>query len=878
MNLPSRSLSLRLAAAAVLAITSSLSAIAADPPAKKEETFPPMPPIQPLPAADSLKTMKLKPGYHMELVMSEPAIEEPTMVAFDGDGRMFVTEFRTYMQEIDGLNEFDPVSRVSLHWSSKHDGVYDKHSVFVDKLVLPRMILPLGKGQLLISETNTNDIYLYTDTKGTGVADKKELWFQGGPRGGNLEHQPNGLLWSLDNWIYSTYNAYRLRWNPQGPPTKEPTAANGGQWGIGQDDHGKQWFVNAGGEKGPVNYQTPIVYGAFNTKDQYPADFPTVWPLVGLADVQGGTNRYRPDDKTLNHFTATCGSEIYRGDRLPADLKGDLIFGEPVGRLVRRAKVTVTDGVTTLANAYDKDEFIRSTDPLFRPINVATAPDGTLYFVDMYRGIIQEGNWVREGSYLRKVVKQYQLDKQTDKGRIYRLVYDGLTPGPQPGMYEETPAQLVAHLEHPNGWWRDTAQKLIVLSQDQSVVPALTKMARTSPNYLARLHALWTLEGLGAVTPELIREKLKDSHPQLRVAAIRVSETLYKNKDTSLVPDILAMSKDPDADVVIQSMLTAKLLDLPNWKTSIAQLAALTPFRGVKEFGFQILNPPAQIAGGKFTPDQMKLLKAGESTFQTLCATCHGLDGKGLPMAGAAPGAMLAPPLSGSKTIRGWRDGGIHVLLQGLIGDIDGKKYEGQMVTMASNDDAWIASVLSYVRNSFGNHAGFVSAQDVARIRNATKERVQPWTIDELRASLPQAMANRKEWKLTASHKPQDCAKAVDGNPDSRYTTGVPQAPGMWFQIELPAETSVVGLELDNTKSANDFPRGYTVETSKDGQTWDKPVATGKGYGPVTDITFPPVKTKFIRITQTGSASGTYWSIHELEVFTPKIEMAKAGK
>jgi len=878
MNLPSRSLSLRLAAAAVLALTSSLHALAADPPKKTEESFPPMPPIQPLSAADSLKTMKLKPGYHMELVMSEPAIEEPTMVAFDGDGRMFVTEFRTYMQEIDGLNEFNPVSRVSLHWSSKHDGVYDQHSVFVDKLVLPRMILPLGKGQLLISETNTNDIYLYSDTKGTGVADKKELWFQGGPRGGNLEHQPNGLLWSLDNWIYSTYNAYRLRWNPQSPPTKEPTAANGGQWGIGQDDHGKQWFVNAGGEKGPVNYQTPIVYGAFNTKDQYPEDFPTVWPLVGLADVQGGTNRYRPDDKTLNHFTATCGSEIYRGDRLPADLKGDLIFGEPVGRLVRRAKVTVTDGVTTLANAYDKDEFIRSTDPLFRPINVATAPDGTLYFVDMYRGIIQEGNWVREGSYLRKVVQQYQLDKQTDKGRIYRLVYDGLTPGPQPSMYEEAPAQLVAHLEHPNGWWRDTAQKLLVLSQDQSVVPALTKMARTSPNYLARLHALWTLEGLGAVTPELIREKLKDSHPQLRVAAIRVSETLYKNKDTSLVPDILAMSKDPDADVVLQSMLTAKLLELPNWKTSIAQLAALTPFRGVKEFGFQILNPPAQIAGGKFTPDQMKLLKAGESTFQTLCATCHGLDGKGLPMAGAAPGAMLAPPLSGSKTIRGWRDGGIHVLLQGLIGDIDGKKYEGQMVTMASNDDAWIASVLSYVRNSFGNHAGFVTAQDVARIRNATKERVQPWTIDELRASLPQAMANRKQWKLSASHKPQDCAKAVDGNPDSRYTTGVPQAPGMWFQIELPAETSIVGLELDNTKSANDYPRGYTVQTSKDGQTWEKPVATGKGYGPVTDITFPPVKTKFIRITQTGAAPGTYWSIHELEVFTPKIEMAKAGK
>jgi mono/diheme cytochrome c family protein/glucose/arabinose dehydrogenase len=899
MNLPSRSLSLRIAAAAVLVVSSSLSAFAADPPAKAEESFPPMPPIQSLSPADSLKTMKLKPGYHMELVLSEPEIKEPSMIAFDGDGRMFVTEFRTYMQEIDGLNEFDPVSRVSLHWSSKHDGVYDKHTIFADKLVLPRMILPLGKGQLLISETNSSDIYLYTDTKGTGVADKKELWFEGGPRGGNLEHQPNGLLWSLDNWIYSTYNPYRLRWNPQGAPTKEPTAANGGQWGIGQDDHGKQWFVNAGGEKGPVNYQTPIVYGAFNTPDQYPADFPTVWPLVGIADVQGGIHRFRPEDKTLNHFTATSGSEIYRGDRLPADLKGDLIFGEPVGRLVRRAKVTEKDGVTTLANAYDKDEFIRSTDPLFRPINAATAPDGTLYFVDMYRGIIQEGNWVREGSYLRNVVKQYQLDKQTDRGRIYRLVYDGMKPGPQPSMYEETPAQLVAHLEHPNGWWRDTAQKLLVLSQDKSVVPALTEMARNNPNYLARLHALWTLEGLGAVTPELIREKLKDAHPQLRVAAIRVSETLYKNaqpkkpdgslaldKQTpeerattaSLASQIQAMSKDPDADVAVQSMLTAKLLNLPDWKTSIAQLAAVSPFRGVKEFGFQILNPPAQIAGGKFTPDQMKLLKAGESTFQTLCATCHGLDGKGLPMAGAAPGAMLAPPLSGSKTIRGWRDGGIHVLLQGLIGDIDGKKYEGQMVTMASNDDAWIASVLSYVRNSFGNHSGIVTAKDVAKIRTATKARVQPWTIAELRATLPQTIPNRNEWKLTASHKPADCAKAVDGNPDSRYTTGVSQVPGMWFQIELRQETSIIGVELDSTKSANDYPRGYTVETSKDGQAWGKPVATGKGLGAVTEITFPAVNAKFIRITQTGSAPGNFWSIHELEVFTPKTEMAKAGK
>jgi hypothetical protein len=246
------------------------------------------------------------------------------------------------------------------------------------------------------------------------------------------------------------------------------------------------------------------------------------------------------------------------------------------------------------------------------------------------------------------------------------------------------------------------------------------------------------------------------------------------------------------------------------------------------------------------------------------------MDGKGMPMAGAAPGAMLAPPLAGSKTVLGWRDGAIHVLLQGLTGDIDGKKYEGQMIPMANNDDAWIAGVLSYVRKNFGNNAGFVTPQDVARIRAASKDRTQPWTMDELRASLPQPLANRKDWKLTASDKPADGALAVDGKADTRYSTGRFQVPGMWFQIELPQETEIVGLQLDSTKSANDYPRGYTVQLSSDGQAWAKPVATGKGSGAVTDIMFPATRTKFIRITQTGEVKGNFWSIHELNIFTAK--------
>ena len=668
----------------------------------------------------------------------------------------------------------------------------------------------------------------------------------------------------MDNGLYSTYNNYRLRWSPKGA-IKEPAAANGGQWGLCQDDHGRLVFMNAGGEQGPVSFQQPVVYGAFNPKEQFAPGFAEVWPLVGMADVQGGNGRFRVEDKTLNHFTATSGVEIYRGDRLPAELRGNMFFGEPVGRLVRRAIVESKDGFTTLSNPHQdaKSEFMRSTDPCFRPLNLATAPDGTLYIVDMYRGIIQEGNWVREGSYLRKVVEQYAFQNVVGHGRIYRLVHDTTKPGPQPRMLDETPAQLIAHLEHPNGWWRDTAQKLLVLCDDKSVAPALTAMARTNTNYLARLHALWTLEGIGALDAALVREKMKDTHPQLRVAAIRVSESLFNAGDKSFAADVQAMAQDQDSDVAIQSALTARVLNLPDWKKS---LETASPSRGMKAIADAILRPPAAIARNRFTPAQIKQLKAGESTYQTLCAACHGLDGKGMPMAGAAPNARLAPALAGSKTVLGHRDGPIYVQLHGLIGDIDGEKYEGQMIAMATNDDAWIASVLSYVRNSFGNRASFIAPQEVARIRVATKARTQPWTIPELRAALPQPLTNRKEWKLSASHNNAACAAAIDGDAGSRFSTNASQVPGMWFQIELPRETSVVAVEFDSSNSPRDYPRGYKAELSLDGKMWTE-AAHGDGADAVTEIEFPPANAKFIRVTQTGSVNGLFWSIHELQIF-----------
>jgi mono/diheme cytochrome c family protein len=824
------------------------------------------PPVPYLTAEEEAKTFVLPPGYRMELVVGDPIIREPVVAAFDGNGRMFVAEMRSYMQDIEGQNEHTPVGRVSLHWSSRHNGVYDRHTIFVDHLVLPRMILPVADG-LLVNETDTDDIWLYRDTHGIGVADKKTLVYHGGPRGGNLEHQPSGLIWDRDNWIYQAANAFRLRLQGTNM-VREPTPANGGQWGLSQDDYGKLWFVNASGELGPVNFQEPILYGAFNATDEPTSSFMEVWPLVGLADVQGGPGRFRPTDKTLNHLTACCGPDIFRGDRLPADLRGNLLFGEPVGRLVRRARIEVKDGITHLINPYQKSEFLRSTDPNFRPVNMVTAPDGTLYIVDMYRGIIQEADWVRSDSYLRKPVQLYQLEKNFGRGRIWRLRHQDFRPGPQPWLLDEKSAKLVADLAHPNGWWRDTAQKLLVLRGDRSVVPALSTMARSHPNPLARINALWTLEGLNALDPALVREKLKDPQGQVRVAAIRVSETLYKQGGQWVVPDVSALAADADPNVVIQAMLTANLLKWPRAENFIQTVMSTNQSEGVQEFGRQMLGHAVRTRSN-FTAAQRSLYERGEVIYKQLCFACHGTSGEGMPLQGGHPGDTMAPPLAGSTVVNGVCDGLIDVVLKGLNGRVDGKSYTALMVPMESNNDDWVAAVTSYLRNSFGNNTSFVSASDVARARAAAKIHNAPWTLEELQAVLPQPLTNRARWKVSASDNSQSARLAIDGDIKTRYDTSRPQVPGMWFQIELPEAATISGLRLDAGNSFEDYPRGYKVELSDDGRAWGQPVAMGQGSSPVTDIFFPPARGKFIRIAQTGSVQGLFWSIHELNIFTP---------
>ncbi|MBL9115776.1 MAG: discoidin domain-containing protein [Verrucomicrobiaceae bacterium] len=822
--------------------------------------FPPMPPVKPLTAADEQKTFRLPPGYRMELILAEPDITEPVCIAFDGNGRLYVAEMTSYMRDIDGTDELTNTGRVSVHWSSKDDGKYDQHRVFADKLKLPRLLLPLADG-VLIGETDTNDIYHYRDTNRDGVSEAKKCVFKGGPRGGNLEHQPSGLTWALDNWLYTAVNNYRLRWK-DGQLIKQDIPGNGGQWGGTQDDDGKFWVVNAGGERGPLNFQHHILYGQSAARAQFEPGFEVVWPAMGLRDYQGGPGKSR-DDHTLNHFTATCGGEVYRGNQFPAEMKGNLFFGEPVGRLVRRTQIEVADGITILHNPHPQSEFLRSTDACFRPVDMKTAPDGTLFICDMYRGIIQEGNWTREGSYLRKVILQHSMDKIIERGRVWRLVHETTKPVSAPRLLDATPDQLVDTLGHPNGWHRDTAQKLLVLKQDRSVVPALLGIIETSENPLARVHALWTLEGLGSLRLDCLRTALNDRSPQVRKAAIRASESL---SDESLMSAVVALTKDNDPSVVIQALLTAKQMKWKDYVKLINLTALSTPSKGVKELAAQMVNNQLSFPR-EFTNAQKDQMRRGQVIYQELCFTCHGLDGKGTAIDGLQPGMTLAPSLAGSKiAMKG--NFIVRVLLNGLAGPVNGKTYQAQMISMANNPDDWIADIATYVRKSFGNKGRFIQKAEVTKLRKELAARSVPWSEQELKRIGPhQPMEDRSKWKLTASHNTTSITKAIDGSLDTRWDSRTPQTPGMWVQIELPEIALISGVELDTATSAGDWPRGWKIELSEDGKAWDMPVLEGKSASNVTEFMFPKAENaKCIRITDTGSAKGLFWSIHELEV------------
>ncbi|UFH54977.1 HEAT repeat domain-containing protein [Spirosoma sp. KNUC1025] len=692
------------------------------------------PPVEPLSPEASIKKIQLPPGYHIELVASEPMIQEPVAIAWDGNGRMYVAEMNTYMKDANATGEYAPTSRIKRLEDTDGDGKMDKSTIFIDSLVLPRTILPVGD-QLLVGITNIQHIWSYRDTNGDGKADEKKIVFRNDAIDSrNLEHQNGGLIWNMDNWIYPTRDNLRYKYK-NGKLIADTLVDNMiGQWGMTSDNYGRLFYSEAGPGLPAVQIQQNPAYGALNFADQYSENFTKPWPIIGNVDAQGGREALRPEDNTLNKYTAGCGQSIFRGDRLPADMQGDYFIPEPVGRIIKRGKVINREGKIYIEDAYKEKDWLASADMNFRPINTYTGPDGCFYIVDMYHGIIQESEWTKPGSYLGNVIQQKGLYKNRGMGRIYRVVHDDFKrDSRKPNMLNESASQLVTYLDHPNGWWRDNAQQLLIVRNDQSVVPALKQIAigekatlPKKPSPLARIHALWTLEGMDAIDKPTLFKAFTDSDAQVRKAAVWISEVYLAKKDQEIIEKLATLTNDSSPDVRIQLALSLRNHKTPRTQELVKQLLADNPKNELMQFSFTTFAESQKVQQAELertrnlSPADRALVTNGATIFKQLCATCHGPDGKGIVVAGSKQ--MPAPPLVGSPRVKGDKTLVIQLLLNGMKGPLDGKTYTDMMPAMGSNDDKWIASVLSYVRNSseLGNKSSVVTAKEVADVRANT--------------------------------------------------------------------------------------------------------------------------------------------------------------
>ena len=684
--------------------------------------------------AESIRQMEVPEGYRVECVASEPMVEEPAMIAFDGNGALYVCEWRTYMQDEHATAQLDPVSRVVKLVDTDGDGRMDRRTVFIDSVVLPRAVLPMHD-RVLVNFTESQTLWAYFDDNRDGVADRREVAWEGEADHGNIEHQLSGLLWNLDNTICT--NDRRFRWN--GGKLEAMPHARGriSQYGLARDDDGRLVCSWGGGANPAHSFQLPAGYPILDIREHEEGYF-RPWGICPVWDYSdGGYDVER--QAQLTHFSATCGQTVVRSPLFP-EWYGNSLGCEPVGRLIRMTKFSWRDGKGTAHNAFPGSEFLRSKDAYFRPVWTESGPDGAIYVADLYRGIVQEKEWFPtevtaelQARYVEDYrknklatwveryhrVKKWGMTKVVRHGRIYRVVPEGREVGPLPRMLDETSGQLVAHLSHANGWWRDTAQMLLVARGDRGAVGELRKMAAGS-DVNGRIHARWALQGLGVLELGQVLAGMKDESARVRRASVQLSEPWLAAKDAAVVAALGGMADDPDAQVATQVFLAWRSAGMPGsfaGKRPELPLVAAVRKHDEAEAGLDRMSEPA---------------RRGRLVYENLCMSCHGLDGMGVK----AADALLAPPLAKSRWMAD--NGNIavlaRILLKGQAGPIGGVAYgAGLMPPLEkSHSDEQLAEVLTYAGERWHGWKRAVTAGEVARVRQEIASREGPWTEEDL--------------------------------------------------------------------------------------------------------------------------------------------------
>ncbi|HTU24489.1 MAG TPA: PVC-type heme-binding CxxCH protein [Pirellulales bacterium] len=530
-----------------------------------------LPRVAPHEPSDALQTFAVVPGFHIEQVAAEPLVRSPVAVAFDADGALFVVEMRDYSEQ-----DRDFLGTVRRLEDTDGDGRFDRSTVFVDHLSWPTAIACAGGGIFIGAAP---DILFCRDTDGDGRADMRKVVFTGFGRG-NVQGLLNSFQWGLDSRIYGATSSSGGVVHPAGdnaaaainlngrdfsfdPVRLDLRAESGGaQHGMCFDDWGRRFvcsnsdhiqmvmFEDRYAARNPL-FPAPPARRSIAADGGAAAVFRTspveAWRIVrtrmriansALGMVEGG-------GRAAGYFTGATGVTCYRGDAFPSEMRRQAFVGDVGSNLVHR-KALSDDGIGLVARRIDEGrEFVASSDIWFRPAQFANAPDGTLYIVDVYREVIEH-----PASLPPEIKQHLDLTSGRDRGRIYRVVPDGFVQPPLSHLTTASTAELVGSLEHRNGWYRDTAARLLFERRDLGAVPAVEHLAAMSALPEARMHALYVLAGLDRLSPRVVLTALDDAHPRVREHAVRLAER--QSGDSTIAQKLFAMTGDDDPRVRYQ--------------------------------------------------------------------------------------------------------------------------------------------------------------------------------------------------------------------------------------------------------------------------------------------------------------------------------------
>jgi putative membrane-bound dehydrogenase-like protein len=549
--------------------------------------FPSVPPVAP---AQTAKTFETLHGFRMELLAAEPMVTSPVAMAYDEDGRAYVAEMVDYPytdkahHKPNQENPTDaPIGRIRLLIDDDGDGKFDRSTIFADGLSWPTGIA-CWKGGIIV--TSTPDVWYFKDTKGTGKADVREKLFTGF-RKFNVQAVMNNPIWELDNRIYIaggsnggeienlTHRELKplslrradLRLDPRDMTLA--AVSGGARYGNTRDDWGNRFLCNI---RNPA--QHIAIESRYLARNPY---LPAVNPLADVAEAgdqlpvfrasppetwrELRAKRWSADSTVTAHMprselvgsgvvTSSSGITVYRGDAYPAQFRGNLVVADVAGNLFYRL-ATTPDSITFKGRRVDGNhEWCAGRDIWFRPVNFVNAPDGCLHVCDMYREVI-EHPW----SLPEDIHAALDLERGRDRGRLYRFAPPDFKPRPAPHLSKASTAELVKLLAHPNAWHSDTAQRLLFERQDQSAVPELREMMVKNASALARLHALWTLDGLGALREEDVLGAIRDTDEHVRRTGVLLAEPQLKSSE-ALRAAVMRLVDDASKLVRFQAALS----------------------------------------------------------------------------------------------------------------------------------------------------------------------------------------------------------------------------------------------------------------------------------------------------------------------------------